>query len=365
MTGITRKLTGVITSRPTPTILVHEWVTGGGMADTMPPPSWAAEGRAMRRAIAGDFAALEGGRARVIVTLDDRLDHDPGPWTVERIGARHDPQRVLRLATEADFTVLVAPETMGILEGVMIRMQEVGARWLGSSPDAVALTRNKARLAGWLVARGIDTPPCRLVSPFRGLPSAATYPAVIKPNDGAGTIDTFLVDDASRLPARARGMLAAVMQPYVRGRPMSASFLVDSAGRAWPIGIGEQQITLTDGQFAYRGGRLPAGIGVDQRPVRASVESVPGMRGFVGVDFIWDESRRHATILEINPRPTTSIVGLTRLLPPGRLAAAWIGAFEPGSAREALLPGLAEFVHSRPPLSFDASGNVLAAGAEG
>src|SRR5438445_1071486 len=91
MTGITRKLTGVITSRPSPTILIHEWVTGGGMADTVLPPSWAAEGSAMRRAIAGDFAALEGGRARVIVTLDARLDDDPGPWTVVRIEARQYP----------------------------------------------------------------------------------------------------------------------------------------------------------------------------------------------------------------------------------------------------------------------------------
>jgi predicted ATP-grasp superfamily ATP-dependent carboligase len=365
MTGITRKLTGVITSRPGPTILVHEWVTGGGMADTVLPPSWAAEGRAMRRAIAGDFAALEGGHARVIVTLDARLDDDPGPWRVVRIGARHYPHRVLGLATEADSTVLVAPETMGILEGITIGMQEVGARWLGCSPDAVELTRDKARLGGWLTARGIDTPPCRRVSPSRGIPSDAIYPAVIKPIEGAGTIDTFLVADHSSLPAPARGMADAVMQPYVEGRPMSASYLVDSVGRAWLIGIGEQDISLTEGRFTYRGGRIPATSRVDQQPLRAAVGAVPGLRGFVGVDFIWDETRRHATVLEINPRPTTSIVGLSRLLPPGRLAAAWIGAFEPGSAGEALLPGLAEYVQAQPALSFDASGTVFAAGGPG
>ena len=53
------------------------------------------------------------------------------------------------------------------------------------------------------------------------------------------------------------------------------------------------------------------------------------------------QAREHATILEINPRPTTSYVGLSRLLPPGRLAAAWLGAFDPESAGAALLPGLA------------------------
>jgi hypothetical protein len=78
------------------------------------------------------------------------------------------------------------------------------------------------------------------------------------------------------------------------------------------------------------------------------------------VDFLWDESRRQATVLEINPRPTTSIVGIVRHLPPGMLASAWIGAFELGSSGESLLPELAELIRARPPISFDASGTVFA-----
>ena len=87
---------------------------------------------------------------------------------------------------------------------------------------------------------------------------------------------------------------------------------------------------------------------MDEAPLRAAVESIPGLRGFVGVDFIWDEGRRRATVLEINPRPTTSIVGLTRILPPGRLASAWIGAFDPDYPARHLLPGLADLVPCAP-----------------
>ena len=39
-------------------VLVHEWVTGGGLAGMPLPASWEREGSAMRRAIARDFAAL-------------------------------------------------------------------------------------------------------------------------------------------------------------------------------------------------------------------------------------------------------------------------------------------------------------------
>ena len=119
-----------------------------------------------------------------------------------------------------------------------------------------------------------------------------------------------------------------------------------ATGRAWLIGIGEQRIVVRDGRFEYRGGRLPSPLRVDEAPLRAAVESIPGLRGFVGVDFIWDEGRRRATMLEINPRPTTSIVGLTSILPPGRLAAAWIGAFDPDCPGADLLAGLADLVRS-------------------
>src|SRR4051794_41530253 len=97
----------------TTTILVYEWVTGGGLAGRPLPASWAAEGRAIRRAIAGDFAALPG--VRVVVTLDARFAEEHGPWTVVRLGPGEEDTAFPRLVTAADHTVLIAPETGGIL----------------------------------------------------------------------------------------------------------------------------------------------------------------------------------------------------------------------------------------------------------
>src|SRR6185312_3042194 len=112
------------------------------------------------------------------------------------------------------------------------------------------------------------------------------------------------------LPDRARAMARAIWQPFVAGTPMSASFLVDGRGRAWPLALGRQDVVVADGRFSYRGGRLPVPAIVDDRPIRQAVESVPGLRGFVGVDFVADDRLGRAIVLEINPRPTTSIVGL-------------------------------------------------------
>ncbi len=83
----------------------------------------------MRRAIAADFAELAGVSARVVMTLDSRLPDDPGPWTIERIAPGDALHQVCELAGMADFTVLVAPETSGILARLTREFQAAGAEF--------------------------------------------------------------------------------------------------------------------------------------------------------------------------------------------------------------------------------------------
>lgn len=305
---------------------------------------------------------MDGGRVQVVVTIDERLGDDPGPWIVERMSRNHGIPRIIRLAQDTDSTILIAPETMGVLADLTRTLEVAGVRLLGSSDGAVSLTGDKPALAAHLLDRGIETPRCRVVRPRDGLPRDAVYPAVLKPVDGAGTIDTFLVEGPEDLPEAARELSRAILQPYVVGAPMSAIFLVDTKDRAWPLAIGTQDVALRGGRFEYRGGRLPAEGPTEPGPLRSAVESVRGLRGFVGVDYLWDDRTRRATVLEINPRPTTSIVGIVRLLAPGRLASAWVAALEP-YPDVSMLAGLADEIRARASIRFDASGALLEEGA--
>jgi tyramine---L-glutamate ligase len=339
------------------TVLVHEWVTGGGLAGRDLPASWAAEGRAMRRAIAADFACLPGGSVRVIVTSDARLADEPGPWKIVPIAAGDDAGRLSEIARTADFTVLIAPETSGILAGLTRELEYAGARLLGSTAEAVELTADKARLAARLQAIGVNTPPTTTIVAGAGIPEGAHYPAVLKPIDGAGSLDTFYLADVGSVPDRARQIPIAVLQPFVPGTPMSASFLVGQRGEAWLVAIGTQRMAIREGRFEYRGGRLPAVCPYAVPQLKQAVKAIAGLRGFVGVDFIGDTENRQTTILEINPRPTTSFVGLCCVLPPGLLARSWLAAcgFDDGARR--LLAGLAERAHEKKAsVSFNANG---------
>src|SRR5262249_46356825 len=155
---------------------------------------------------------------------------------------------------------------------------------------------------------GIDTPSSRTIVPSAGLPALIRYPAVLKPVDGAGSIDTFYLDGPVGLSEEARRMPEALLQPYVPGDPMSASFLVSPEGETWLIAIGRQRMKRHKGRFEYHGGEIPVLCPGAADQVRRALTAVEGLAGFVGVDFIWDEQSRRTTILEINPRPTTSVV---------------------------------------------------------
>lgn len=358
-------------------MLIHEYITGGGLAGQELPESLAREGHAMRRALAEDFGAVEG--VSVLMTLDARFPDEPGPWRALRVGAGEEAACLREHGRAADELIVIAPETDELLLERHDWSRTGRPRWLGSGAAAIATAGNKLATAAVLRSRSVRTVPVRRCGPLDAPMSALagpdhwlSGPVVVKPIAGAGGVGTFLVADAAELaevlrpagegPDRsdgARGLLARLgamlVQPYVPGIPMSASFLVDREGTAHLVGVGAQDVTVCDGRFQYRGGRLPSGTIAMAEEARRAIAAVPGLAGWVGVDWIWDE-RERAVILEINPRLTTSYVGLRRLFPPGELARAWLLAFEDPAALGRL--ELARRAHAQSPIAFAADGTV-------
>jgi predicted ATP-grasp superfamily ATP-dependent carboligase len=310
-------------------VFIHEYVTGGGLASEDLPAGWEAEGRLMRRALAGDFAALP--EVSVVMTLDQRLPDEPGPWTTVRIGPGDEETEFLRLAAEADFTLVIAPETGGCLETRAHWIRDADGESLGSDPEAISLAADKLLLARTFVRRDVRTPPTRRYSQLEGLPVDFRYPAVLKPIDGAGTMDTWVIPSSDdRHIEQFFPHPSGLLQTYTNGRPMSASFLVSDVGRPRLVAVGEQRIELVANRLQYRGGEISGDVECCDSHVRRAVELVPGLRGFVGVDFLWNETTGRSTVLEINPRPTTSAHALVRMLGPGVLAAEWLRILDDG-----------------------------------
>ncbi len=221
-------------------ILIHEYITGGGLAGCPLPESLAREGRAMRRAMVEEFRQVEG--AEIVETLDERFESESQADGSILVGSGRELDVLTRTASRCDFTLVIAPETGGVLEKRTRLVESVG-RSLGSTSAAIALTADKLAFAGHLQERGIATPRTVLYDARRGLPEDFQAPYVMKPRDGAGAVETRYVEKGAPVGAFHDPM---IVQEHCPGDAMSASFLIGADGfeRLW--GVGWQSVAINE-----------------------------------------------------------------------------------------------------------------------
>jgi predicted ATP-grasp superfamily ATP-dependent carboligase len=311
-------------------IFVHEYICGGGLAGQALPESLAAEGRAMWTAALEDFAALPG--AEVHTLADRRFDVTVPGVHAQPVGPGDEPAAFGELAAACDFTLVIAPEFDGLLEARCRRALAAGGHLLGPSAEAVAVAADKPTLDGRLLAAGLPTPWGQWLRRQGDHMSAEPFPAVLKPARGAGSQGVFLVADRAGLAAATEAAVSegvresVYLQPHIPGRPASIALLVGPEAVA-PLMPAFQHLS-DDGRFRYLGGSAPPPPELFERAVdlgRRAVAAVPGLRGYVGVDLILGETADADVVIEINPRLTTSYVGL-RVLSEVNLAGQMLNA---------------------------------------
>lgn len=284
-------------------VFVYEYLTALGYgrdpADPMHPMY--REGRAMRDAVLADFRRLPGVEA----------------FTTQDSGELFTGDDFRAAVRESDRQVIIAPETLGVLFGLTL-VAEMNGNPLGCHHLAVELTGDKLALAAHWREHGIRTP----ATTDREPTGCEAFPIVWKPQRGCGSTDTFFLKTPLDV-TRAKAQLAAgsdpepmILQELVPGRAASIAFLCGPAGNV-PL-IPTLQHLSDDGRFHYLGGELPIPPELADRAVKLGLRAiacVPGLKGYVGVDLVLgdaaDGSQDYA--IEINPRLTTSYVGLRAL----------------------------------------------------
>jgi predicted ATP-grasp superfamily ATP-dependent carboligase len=292
-------------------IFVYEYMCGGGLRpaeDIQRAASLCTEGRAMLTAVLADFGRVPGVGVHTI--LDERLRGDwPAVEGIRRIAAGDEESAFREEARSADWSLVIAPEFDRILETRCRWVLDEGGRLLGPSPDAVALTADKLVLTEHLERAGVPTP--RTLAADASPLDMPSFPWVLKPRFGAGSQETEKIDGQTAFSTSHGELGEKVIQPFIPGRSASVAFLI---GRRQTIAMEPASQHLSDdGRFAYCGGSLPLPTPLADRALgiaRRAVDVVPGLFGYVGVDVVLGE---RDWVIEINPRLTTSYVGLRAL----------------------------------------------------
>jgi predicted ATP-grasp superfamily ATP-dependent carboligase len=333
-------------------ILVYEFVSGGGWystGDDAPPESLLAEGRAMLTALASDFAAIDG--VNVDVFADERFDPPALPSaSIHRVSSAAQEQSLLAdLSACNDWSVIIAPEFDGHLLSRVQLVEQSRGRLLGPASSIVALASDKHLTAEHLAAHGVPTPTGIALQSHEPLPKDFTYPAVLKPRDGAGSQGIRWIETPG--PAPQSSPAGWRLEKYCPGVPASVAIL------GGPRGIVAlppcRQYLSDDGRFVYVGGSLPLPAPLAERAVRLVTRAAQNLAtpiGYLGFDLVLgnDPGGADDVVIEVNPRLTTSYVGL-RALARGNLAEAMLAVAVGEKVELSWHPG---------PIQFEATGRT-------
>jgi predicted ATP-grasp superfamily ATP-dependent carboligase len=302
-------------------VLISEHFCSGGLAGHPLDSGLLTEGGAMLRALVEDVHAAG---QDVVVLLDERVPFDL-PGRIVRVDGRSPEaaQAVFdRVLSSVDAALVIAPEYDGLLPAALERVERSGVTNLGSSSVAVRDCSDKHALGQRLLSIGLPVP--FGVMGLHHVPSMLDRwgEVVIKPNRGAGCIDTFVCRSATAmeaLPQRSDWLI----QQRVPGLAASVAFIVPRHGTPIPLRAGIQAIGAMSaagaggtGRLAYSGGSLPLAPDLEQRAIRLGLTALPhlpGLHGYVGIDLIVGETAEADTLIEVNARPTVAYAGLRRL----------------------------------------------------
>jgi predicted ATP-grasp superfamily ATP-dependent carboligase len=303
-------------------VFIYEFMTGGGwfhLEDRPPAGPLLTEGRAMLEAVATDFAAIA--NVKVTTLRDKRVPGFRIPDSVEvRLisPSKRGVDQFEELVRNADAVLVIAPELDKHLWRHIQCAEFYGGKLLSPSPKFVELAGDKWQTHQRLSKAGVPTPKTRLQR--RDKPwKRSNDLQVVKPIDGCGSLCMGLLLPQTDFDWTNFPGPAAVVQEYCPGTAASVALLCGSEAR---YGLAACQQTLSeDCEFRYLGGACPLTDSLNLRAQELALCAVralaplPEALGYVGVDLILGEAEDGSQdyVIEINPRLTTSYVGLRAL----------------------------------------------------
>ncbi len=305
-------------------LLIYEHVSGGGYTKEIISANILSEGYAMLRSLIADFKAAG---HKVTTLLDSRLTCFNPPLDAEVVpisSPKELDQKLRELAGMADAVYVVAPESGQVLERLVEKVEASGGTSLNCQTDAIKCVSNKMKTYETLEKGGVKVPETVMLGIHEKtrniyrLTKTFEYPLIFKPLDGVSCSGLSLVKDEGSIVAAVKKVAHESMSNYfivqelIRGTAVSIC-MFSTGKKALVVTLNKQFVTLEppDRESRYSGGALPILHSLKEEAfntAQQAVKMIGGLKGYVGVDMVLTD--KGPVVMEINPRLTTSYIGL-------------------------------------------------------
>jgi len=311
-------------------IFIYEHISGGGLAGESTDSTLLPEGFAMLSALVEDFQDIG---QEVVTTLDSNLKSMQSHLKAHRIleiSMKEDLEaKFVEMVADSDAVLIIAPEFDNILYDLTKIVEKEGRMLLGSTSDAIKIagdkveTHKKALGAHVLIPSGIRVAFSEDFEKIDKICTQIGYPVVFKPIDGVGGAGICIIAikqdiEAGLQTVRKHTKLDSFQaQKLINGLDVSVSAIA-SKQNIYPISLNAQLVKLgpPGATSEYRGGYLPIGHRLKEEAFENSkkvLRHIGGFQGYTGLDFVFSYA---PFLIEINPRITTSYLGLREVLSP-------------------------------------------------
>lgn len=299
-------------------VFVYEFLSGGGVGGGL-HEDVAVEGLAMLLGVSEDFSAAGFNTTTI---LSPQLKHFSEEFKSRGIEVKQ--FSFLDGVDEADYCLVIAPESGGTLYNLVREVERRGKVHLGPDSTGVALTTDKMETLRLAEDAGLTVPFTLEAGSVKDAVERAWevgFPAVFKPVDGVGCEGVSIAwreDEAERaadLALKSSGTGKLIVQEYVEGVDASVGVIVGER-EARALTLNAQLISRGEGgRLRYEGGYVPLRHRAKGEAFKAAerlASCIPGLRGYVGVDLVL--SPRGVFVMEVNPRLTTSYLGVRKVV---------------------------------------------------
>jgi predicted ATP-grasp superfamily ATP-dependent carboligase len=197
-----------------------------------------------------------------------------------------------------DAGLLIAPDH---LQAHFLEILEENAINLGSSPSVASLCADKLACTQKLKEFGV---PVAEIATLHESHIVGCNRFVIKPRYGCGS-------DGVRISSSSKTSNGYIATSFCNGMHLSASFIIGE--RFLPLTINRQIIKFENETINYKGSLVPYKTPRFSEiwEVMKNAANILGLKGYAGIDFVMSDFPR---VVDVNARPTTSIVGISKVI---------------------------------------------------